>query len=102
MLGLVFLNVPEVFRLFVRLAADFGALQARLPNLFRCQRSTLAVASRALRPLKPSRPIYIGRACFQLAVTIRGGELETANENLVELTGIEPVTSCLQSTRSPI
>jgi hypothetical protein len=35
-----------------------------------------------------------------------GGEPDTANENLriknlVELTGIEPVTSCLQSTRSP-
>jgi hypothetical protein len=35
-----------------------------------------------------------------------GGEPDTANgnlriKNLVELTGIEPVTSCLQSTRSP-
>jgi hypothetical protein len=30
-----------------------------------------------------------------------GGELGTANEVLVELTGIEPVTPCLQSRCSP-
>ena len=30
-----------------------------------------------------------------------GGDQETANELLVELNGIEPLTSCLQSTRSP-
>ena len=99
-LGLVFINVPEVFRLSARLTADIQTLQARYPIHFRCQRSTLALASRALRPLKPA-----GRSCwpdcFQLAATIDGIELETANENLVELTGIEPVTSCLQSTRSP-
>ena len=29
-----------------------------------------------------------------------GGDQETANE-MVELSGIEPLTSCLQSTRSP-
>jgi hypothetical protein len=49
------------------------------------------------------------RHCFQQQenhVVSYGGEPDTANENLrienlVELTGIEPVTSCLQSTRSP-
>ena len=40
-------------------------------------------------------------ACFQIDVTIDGGDLEAANEFLVELTGIEPVTPCLQSRCSP-
>ena len=41
-------------------------------------------------------------ACLWVGATFfYGGEPDTANENLVELTGIEPVTSCLQSTRSP-
>ena len=41
-------------------------------------------------------------ACFQVEVLKREGfELEAVNETLVELTGIEPVTPCLQSRCSP-
>ena len=54
---------------------------------------------KALETLKPN--VSDRQNCFQLEATLDGIELETANENLVELTGIEPVTSCLQSTRSP-
>jgi hypothetical protein len=92
-----------------------------LPNLFCCQTSFassfFAEEARALRLMKPaitSLERLDGlsldrRHCFQqqkIMLFSYGGEPDTANENLrikvlVELTGIEPVTSCLQSTRSP-
>jgi hypothetical protein len=41
-------------------------------------------------------------ACFQVeALLEEGAELDAVNERLVELTGIEPVTPCLQSRCSP-
>ena len=52
------------------------------------------------RETQPSGELLRLSACFLIAATFDGGDQETANE-MVELTGIEPVTSCLQSTRSP-
>jgi hypothetical protein len=101
-LGLVFVNVPEVLRLFVRLTADFQALQARYPIHSVVKDRAFHFGKPGPKALETRKPVdYYWQNCFQLEATFDGIELETANENLVELTGIEPVTSCLQSTRSP-
>ena len=58
----------------------------------------------ALRLMKPATDPKIA-ACFEIEVSIRikreGSDLEAAKSDLVELTGIEPVTPCLQSRCSP-
>ena len=42
------------------------------------------------------------RVCFHLDTrTCSDAQVETVNENLVELNGIEPLTPCLQSRCSP-
>jgi hypothetical protein len=53
--------------------------------------------------MKPARQnTFIGQPVSRLPSRFKGGgELETANEILVELIGIEPMTPCLQSRCSP-
>ena len=93
-----------IFRSLARLTADTAAFQTRLPNQFRCQtsNSSLSRDEPALGLLKPAGTVLAGPACFQVeALFTEDVELEAANDLLVELTGIEPVTPCLQSRCSP-
>ena len=57
----------------------------------------------ALRLWKPADPAFTGTACFEIAVRFlnRAAISEQLQCDLVELTGIEPVTPCLQSRCSP-
>ena len=84
---------------------------AQLPNQFRCQTSkpsdSFCSEWPTLRRLKPACPFPkdspegLGQTCFLIAASCAGGDQEASNKFLVELSGIEPLTSCLQSTRSP-
>ena len=57
----------------------------------------------ALRRLKPAGPAIeiADQPASRSASSFNGGDQETAIDSLVELTGIEPVTPCLQSRCSP-
>jgi hypothetical protein len=92
---------------FSRLAATGTGMRFRcaLPNQFRCQTSKPCRFIEKARPeavenlpdvtgLSPDRRLHFENP-KQLAA------IRKHRMSLVELSGIEPLTSCLQSTRSP-
>ena len=109
-LGLVIASsIFASLQLALRRAGTEMRYRCALPNQFRCQTSKPYLVRRALRRCrKPAAVVFTDRAaCSLIGVGLIqkssnfGGDQETANELLVELNGIEPLTSCLQSTRSP-
>ncbi len=82
----------------MRLTAAGLLSRASYPINFVVKHPNLHVEGPALGRLKPAG---LTPACFLIGVTPGGDDQETAYEFLVELTGIEPVTPCLQSRCSP-
>ncbi len=86
---------------------------AQLPNQFRCQTSLPSLSCEKARPEAEKKPAGSALEGFPDLFPDRrrpdahentikpGGDLGTVNEYLVELSGIEPLTPCLQSRCSP-
>ncbi len=78
-----------------------------LPNQFRCQTSKLFPVSGIASPEAVETCSSLPKeqqTCFVIEArqnTAQDVNQEAENEDLVELTGIEPVTPCLQSRCSP-
>src|ERR1700734_456125 len=84
-----------------RASRHLGGSSDALPNQFCCQTSMLPLLAKKLSP-EAHETCPLARTCFWVAVTFSMAAIQKhRNEILVELTGIEPVTPCLQSRCSP-
>ena len=100
-LGLVF-NAFRTYSPLMRLAADKWPFQCVTQFILLSNILGLEACAKRSRP-EAVETCSLARACFwiEAAAFMQKASIEKQERDLVELTGIEPVTSCLQSTRSP-